>query len=103
MSILRNAFLHAAGTAAYTAAVGSTLYYAPQVFGRGRSVLVPITMLLLFVFSAALTGALLLGQPILWYWEGRKKDALNLLLSTLAIFLGFTLIALIALFLHRSG
>ena len=53
MSILKKAFLNATGTAAYVTAVGSFLFYAPKVFGRGNSVLIPITMLLLFVFSAA--------------------------------------------------
>ena len=102
MAILKTAFLNAAGTAAYVIAVGSFLFYAPRVFGRGVSVLIPIAMLLLFVFSAALTGALMLGRPILWYLDGKKEEALSLLVSTLAIFLGITLLALFALYLHRS-
>ncbi|MBI2818553.1 MAG: hypothetical protein HYX73_01110 [Acidobacteria bacterium] len=102
MAILKYALLNAAGTAAYVAAVGSFLFYAPRMFGRGNSVLIPITMLLLFVFSAALTGALVLGRPILWYVDGKKKEAISLLVSTLAILLGFTLIFLFALYLHRS-
>ena len=83
--------------------VGSFLFYAPKVFGRGNSVLIPIAMLLLFVFSAALTGALILGRPILWYLEGNKKEAFSLLLYTLGIFLGITLVALTALFVFRTG
>lgn len=102
MAMIKYAFLNATGTAAYVTAVGSFLFYAPKVFGRGNSVLIPITMLLLFVFSAALTGALILGRPILWYVDGKKKEALSLLISTLAFLLGFTLIFLFALYLHRS-
>ncbi|MBI3934148.1 MAG: hypothetical protein HY316_05620 [Acidobacteria bacterium] len=103
MVILKNALFNAVATAAYVIAVGSFLFYAPKVFGRGNSVLIPIAMLLLFFFSAALTGALILGRPVLWYLDGKKKEALSLLVSTLAIFLGITLMALLALFLNRGA
>jgi len=53
----------------------------------------------LFVFSAALTGLLVFGRPVLWYFDGRKKEALSLLAHTLAIFLVITIIALFLLLL----
>jgi hypothetical protein len=46
---------------------------------------------------------LILGRPALWYLDGRKKEALSLLISTLAIFLGITLLALLVLFLHSAA
>ena len=71
--ILKTALLNAAGTAVYVIAVASFLFYAPKIFGRpDNSVFIPIAMLLLFVFSAALTGSLILGRPALWYLDGRK-------------------------------
>jgi len=45
--------------------------------------LIPVFMLTLFVVSAAITGSLVLGKPILMYWDGQKKEALKLLFSTL--------------------
>ena len=101
--VLKTAALNASATAAYVIAVASFLFYAPKVFGPVKSVLVPIAMLLLFVFSAALTGSLVLGKPALWYLDGKKKEALSLLISTLVIFLMITLIALGALLLRRAG
>jgi len=101
--IIKSAALNASATAAYVIAVASFLFFAPKVFGPGKSVLAPIAMLLLFVFSAALTGSLVFGKPALWYLDGRKKEALSLLISTLVIFLIITLIALLALFLRRAG
>jgi len=101
--ILKAALLNAAGTAVYVIAVASFLFYAPKLVGPVHSVLMPIAMLLLFVFSAALTGSLILGRPALWYLDGRKKEALSLLLYTLGIFLGITLAALSALFILRAG
>ncbi|MBI4481170.1 MAG: hypothetical protein HY651_14220 [Acidobacteria bacterium] len=102
--ILKTALLNAAGTAAYVIAVASFLFYAPKIFGRpDNSVFIPIAMLLLFVFSAAFTGSLILGRPALWYLDGREKEALSLLFYTLGIFLGITLLALSALFILRAA
>ena len=101
--IIKSAALNASATAAYVIAVASFLFYAPKFLGPVKSVLAPIAMLLLFVFSAALTGSLVFGKPALWYLDGRKKEALSLLISTLVIFLIITLIALLALFLRRAG
>lgn len=90
--------MNALATALYVAAVASFLFYAPKFFGPERSttVLVPITMLLLFVFSAAVTGSLIFGRPSLWYLDGKKKEALTLLAHTLAILFAITAVALAA-------
>jgi len=58
----------------------------------------PIVMLSLFVFSAALTGTLIFGRPILWYLDGKKSEAISLFAYTLAIFLTITIFAFVALY-----
>lgn len=85
---LRNACL----TALYIAAVASLLFYAPKIFGSDKpdTMLAPIFMLSLFVFSAAVTGLLIFGQPVLWYLDGKKKEAVSFLAYTLAFFLIIT-------------
>lgn len=67
--------------------------------GRGNSFLIPISFLLLFVFSAALTGFLIFGKPTLMYIDGKKKEAVSLLINTLGIFFVITFIALTLLVL----
>ncbi len=98
--IVKNAVLNALATAAYIAAVASFLFYAPKVFGTQKvdTVLVPIVMLSLLVFSAAFTGLLIFGRPAIWYLDGKKKEAVSLLALTLGIFLIITLSALFTLF-----
>ncbi len=100
-SIIKNAALNAVVTALYVAVIASFLFYAPKVFGPNRTntVLVPIVVLSLFVFSAAVTGILVFGQPVLWYLDGKKKEAISLLVYTLGIFLLITIAALLALYL----
>ena len=60
-------------------------------------------MLMLFVFSAAFTGTLVLGRPIVWYLNGKKREALSLLFYTLGVFLAITLIAFLFLIIIMSG
>ncbi|MBI3894767.1 MAG: hypothetical protein HY313_02435 [Acidobacteria bacterium] len=103
--ITKRAVINALATAIYVVLVASFLFYAPKIFGRAGkadTVLAPITMLLLFVSSAALTGLLIFGQPALWYLEGRKKEALSLLTLTLGIFFAITLISFLTLVLYYS-
>ena len=82
-NILKAAALNAVGTTLYVAAVASFLFYAPH-FDRVPNVLIPIGMLLLFVCSAAITGMFVVGKPVMWYLDGKKKDATALLFSTVA-------------------
>ena len=99
-NIKKTAFINAAGTVLYVAVVASFIVYAPKFESGPISVFVPMAMLLLFIFSAALTGFLIFGRPILWYLDGNKKEALSLLAWTLAIFLVITL-AVFVLLLYR--
>ncbi len=82
--ILKYAVLNALGTAAYVTLVASFFFYAETLLGNGmkETVFIPIAMLLLFLVSATVTGSLVLGRPILWYLDGKKKEAVQLLLAT---------------------
>jgi hypothetical protein len=67
--------------------------------GKNNTILIPIAMLMLFVFSAAFTGILILGRPVMWYLDGKKKEAIYLLFYTLLVFFVVTLIAFLLLIL----
>ncbi|HRY82245.1 MAG TPA: hypothetical protein P5232_00855 [Candidatus Moranbacteria bacterium] len=54
-----------------------------------------IVVLLLFVFSAAVSGAFVLGKPAMLFLEGKKKEAMELF----SYILGWMLIFLVVLFL----
>lgn len=89
------ALINAVATALYIISVGFFFYYGTLVkIGRVNTILAPITMLMLFVFSAALTGFLIFGKPALMYIDGKKKEALALLSYTLTFFSIITLAAI---------
>ena len=91
--IIKTATINAALMALYVSAISSFLFYIPKIFDNTKpdTVLAPIMMLSLLVFSAALVGALIFGKPILWYLDGKKKEAVSLLFYTLGGFLIITI------------
>lgn len=88
---LKNSLL----TALYVAGVGSFMYFGSQVkIGRANSFLVPVSLLLLFVCSASITGYLMFGKPIFLYIDGKKKEAITLVTHTLIYFSAITVVAI---------
>lgn len=98
-NIIKIALFNAFVAALYVVGIASFLFYVPKSIDSANTVLVPIVMLLLFVFSAALMGTLIFGKPILWYLDGRKQEAFSLLAYTLVILLLITLAMLLVLLL----
>ncbi len=94
----KKGFINTALTSAYIVAVGVFMYYGSLIkIGRANMFLVPIALLLLFVFSAALTGFLIFGKPAQLYVDGKKKEAISLITYTLISFSAITAIALFLL------
>ena len=57
----------------------------------------PIAFLSLFTLSAAVMVYIFLYQPAQLFIEGKKKQAVNLFVSTVGIFAGFTVVVLLLL------
>ncbi|MFH1500897.1 MAG: hypothetical protein ABIE22_03030 [archaeon] len=99
-SIVKISFINSIGTTAYIIAIASFLYFLQTANLEENTVLIPIAMLMLFVFSAAFTGSLVFGRPAIWYLNGKKKDALYLLAYTLGIFFLITILVFLLLILY---
>ncbi len=83
----------------YIVLIALLMNFLGKIFptGSANPIIAQIFLLLLFVFSAALTGILVFGRPIMWYIDGKKKDAVFLLIQTAGIIFVVTLIAFILL------
>lgn len=96
--ITKYAFLNAFGTAVYVLLVGLFINALDKTnFEEANTFIAPVAMLMLLVFSVALVGSLIFGRPIVWYINGKKKEAVTLLLTTLGVFLMITIIVLFLL------
>ena len=101
-NIIKNAVINAVLTFAYVGILVFLIFNAPNVIKESdgeNTILIPLVMLLLFIFSAGLTGSLVFGRPILWYLDGRKKEALHLLAWTLGILLVIVVTTLIVIYI----
>lgn len=89
----KNPFINALAATLYIAAVASLMFYGTEHSQPGNNVVVPIAILSLFTLSAAVMAYLFLYQPLQLYLDGKKKDAVNLFLQTVAVFAGLTAVA----------
>lgn len=95
--IIKRAVLNAVGTLAYIVLVVSFIFSLRILPEPEDMIIVPIAMLLLFVCSAAITGFLVFGKPVMLYLDGKKKEAVTLLSYTLGILVLITLLVFILL------
>lgn len=91
--ITKYSLINSIGTSAYIVAISYFMFFIPKIFEAKENVLSSVFMIMLFVFSAAFTGSLVFGRPIMWYIDGKKKEALALLFRTLLMF--FVLMAIV--------
>lgn len=93
--LLKQAFLSALGEVVYIALVATVMQNAERIFGRRPGALAFVGFLLLFVLSATVSGALVLGRPWLLYADGKRREAFTLFGYTV----GWLLVFLVAILL----
>lgn len=90
--IIKRALINALGTVAYIILVASFMFSMQDITPKEDTIFVITSVLLLFVCSAAITGFLVFGKPVMLYIDGKKKEAVRLLGYTIGIILLITLI-----------
>ncbi len=97
---MKKPFLHALAAALYIVAivliaerVGNALKNQPD------TIVIPMTMLSLFVLSAAIMGYIFLSEPLQLLIEGKKKEAVTFFSKIVGFFACFVLLYTIILFL----
>ena len=98
--MIKKPFLNALGAALYIVvivlvaqAVGSVLK------SQNETIIIPMTMLSLFVLSAAVMGFLFLSEPLQLLIENKKREAVIFFAKIVGIFACFVAIFTILLFL----
>lgn len=96
--LIKLAFFLALGEVAYITLVVSIMNNFEHMGGENKSpLLAGITILLMLVFSASISGALVLGKPILLYLDGKKREAVQLFGAIIGWLLAFLVSVLIFL------
>lgn len=95
----KNPFINALSASAYIilGVLIMTVVTEP-LKNKPDTVFAPIVFLSLLTLSVAVMAYLFFYQPLLFFIEGKKKDAVNLFVKTLGVFAIITSMALILLF-----
>lgn len=92
-NIIKRSIIDSLGTVVYIMLIASFINFLQRHFSNQKdTIITTISMLLLFVCSAAITGFLVLGKSAMLYFDGKKKDAVVLLGYTLAFLVVITII-----------
>ena len=94
INLIRSSLRNSLATTVYVAIVALIMHNAEKFFGPMKNIIGPIAFLLLFVTSAAITGFLVLGQPIMLYLDNQKSEGIKLFVYTAVWLFIFTIIAL---------
>lgn len=95
----KNPVINAFAASAYISLIGFLLNWGMKMAPKGPdTVLVPIAMISLFTLSAAVMGYLFCFQPGQLYFDGKKKEGVNLFLQTMLAFGCLTIIAFTLVF-----
>lgn len=96
--LIKRGSLNALGVFIYIVLVAIFMSQANGWFGtEDKQIFTPAAVLMLFVFSALVTGGLILGKPAMLYIDGHKKEGVKLLIFTgigLFILMAITFIVL---------
>lgn len=94
--IVKQSLLFSSLVVLYIALVATIMSRAEQIVGQtDKTVLAPIIFLLLLVVSVATMGILIFGKPIMLYMDGKKRDAVTMMICTvscLAVFISLFLV-----------
>ncbi len=98
MKIVKQSLSYAALAILYVAVVGTVMRNADKLFGGGKiEALAPIGILLLLVVSAATMGMLIFGKPVMLYIDGQKREAVSMVMTTIASLAVFTILIFIVM------
>ncbi len=81
--IIGYGLFNAFAAAAYIGLIAFLLSSVGSVIGPIKGPLSSMAFLLVFVISAAVMGVVIFGRPVLWYFNGRKEEAIRLVAATI--------------------
>ncbi len=98
---MKKPFLHALGAALYIVVIVFVVQTVTSALkSQNETIIIPMTMLSLFVLSAAIMGFLFLSEPLYLLAENRKQEAIAFFAKVVGFFACFVAVFTIILFLN---
>lgn len=100
---MKKPFIHALAAALYIVIIVLVIqFFGSALKNKVDTIVIPMTMLSLFVLSAAVMGFLFLSEPLYLLMESKKKEAISWFGKVVGFFACFVVIFTILLFLINS-
>jgi membrane protease YdiL (CAAX protease family) len=100
---MKKPFLHALGAALYIIAIVLAAQAVGSLLKQGQdTIIIPMTMLSLFVLSAAVMGYFFLSEPVALLVEGKKQEAIIFFGKVVGFFACFVALFTIVLFIVQG-
>ncbi|MEK7615085.1 MAG: hypothetical protein AAB431_01720 [Patescibacteria group bacterium] len=100
--ILKQSLSFAALAVLYVALVATVMTNAQKLFSDiDKSVFAPIVFLLMLVVSVATMGLLIFGKPVMLYIDGKRREAVMMVICTVASLAFFTILLVVTFALFR--
>lgn len=101
--MIKNPIKNGVLASAYIFFVVTVLSSAEKMSDQPDSLLTPVAFISLFTLSVAMMGYLFFLQPLQMYLDGKKKEAIDFFVKTLATFGLITAVLLIMVFTGIVG
>lgn len=103
VNLVRRAFANSLGVAVYVIFVVLLISSLENIFSaEPDSLIFLMAMLLLFICSAAITGFLVFGKPLMLYLDGKKKEAVSLLAYTITFLFLIIIVTFVLLIVYYN-
>jgi hypothetical protein len=93
----KSPILNALVATAYIVVLVVVMTFGSRMVPHPNAIVMPVVMISLFTLSAAVMGYVFCYTPIQLYFDGKKKQAVNLFLHTVTAFACITALALVLL------
>ena len=100
---MKKPFLHALGAVVYIVVIVFIVQTVSSALqSQNGTLVIPMTMLSLFVLSAAVMGYLFLSEPLYLLMENKKQEAITFFAKTVGVFACFVVVFAIISFLTST-
>lgn len=98
MKLNKTGFVQALWIVVYCSLIASIMFNGNQIFGKEDTFITPIAVLTMLSTSVLVCGLLVFYKPYLLFFKGKKKEAIDTVVSTAVSLFGFLILIFVVMF-----
>lgn len=98
MKFNKTGFFQALGIVTYCTAIASIMSNGSKIFGKEDTFITPIAVLTMLSTSVLICGLMVFYKPYLLFFKGKKREAIDTVVSTAVSLFGFLILVFAIMF-----